>query len=68
MRTFLGLVLGALLTVTGAYAYDSYTLRDDPAARPMVNWDVVRANWSGVEAGLRDMGNRVHDQWVKLSG
>ncbi|MDQ2080720.1 hypothetical protein RA307_11060 [Xanthobacteraceae bacterium Astr-EGSB] len=68
MRMFLGLVLGALLTVTGAYAYDNYAPRNDPAARPMVNWDVVRSHWNGVEASLRDMGNRVHDEWAKRAG
>jgi len=68
MRTLLGMVLGALLTVAGAYAYDGYTLRNDVGARPMVNWDVVRTNWDGVEASLREMGNRVHDEWAKRSG
>ena len=34
----------------------------------MVNWDVVNQNWRGLRASLRDMGNRVHDEWVKRSG
>jgi hypothetical protein len=68
MRMFLGLVLGVLLTVTGAYAYDSYVPRNDPAARPMVNWDVVRSNWNSVEASLRGMGNRVQEEWAKRAG
>jgi hypothetical protein len=68
MRAFLGMILGALLTVAGTYAVDGYHARNDAAARPMVNWDVVRDNWNGVQASLRDMGNRVHDEWVKRSG
>lgn len=68
MRAFLGMILGALLTVAGAYAVDGYQLRNDVTAKPMVNWDVVRTNWDGVQASLRDMGNRVHDEWVKRSG
>jgi hypothetical protein len=68
MRAFLGMILGALLTVAGAYAIDGYHARNDAAAKPMVNWDVVSANWNGVQAGLRDMANRVHDEWVKRSG
>lgn len=65
MRVFLGMVLGALLTVVGAYAIDHAST--DAAAKPMVNWSVVRDNWNGVQASLRDMGNRVHDEWVKRS-
>jgi hypothetical protein len=39
MRFLLGLILGSLLTIGGAYIADS---REDPAAaHPMVNWDVV---------------------------
>jgi hypothetical protein len=68
MRTFLGMVLGALLTVAGAYAVDGYQLRNDVTAKPMVNWDVVRTNWDGMQANLREIGNRVHDEWVKRSG
>jgi hypothetical protein len=66
MRTLLGMILGALLTIAGAYAVDH--ARADATARPMVNWDVVRDNWNGVQASLRGMGNRVHDEWVKRSG
>lgn len=69
MRMFLGMILGALLTVLAAYGYDSYNAGSDvTAARPMVNWDVVRDNWNGVQTNLREMGNRVHDEWVKRSG
>ena len=68
MRTFLGMILGALLTVVAAYGYDEFHTRNDIAARPMVNWDVVRDNWHGVQANLRDISNRVHDEWVKRSG
>lgn len=67
MRMFLGIILGALLTVAAAYVYD--TGRQDLAgARPMVNWDVVTENWHDLRASLRHMGNRVHDEWVKRSG
>lgn len=68
MRMFLGMIAGALLTVAAAYAHDGYALRNDAGARPMVNWDVVRANWQGVETSLREIGTRVHDEWVKRSG
>jgi hypothetical protein len=68
MRGFLGMIVGALLTVAGAYAFDNFQARGNAVAKPMVNWDVVRDNWNGVQASLRDVGNRVHDEWVKRSG
>ena len=68
MRVFLGMILGALLTVAAAYTYDTASGRTEAGARPMVNWDVVNKNWRDLRASLRDMGNRVHDEWVKRSG
>ena len=46
MRLLVGLILGALLTVGGAYIYDSRHALDatNPSAsleRPLVNWDVA---------------------------
>jgi hypothetical protein len=67
MRMLIGMIVGAVLTITGAYAYDNYQARD-AATKPMVNWEVVRDNWNGVQASLRQIGNRVHDEWVKRSG
>jgi hypothetical protein len=64
MRLLLGIILGVLLTVAGAYIHD--TSRAD--ARAMVNWDVVDQNWRDLRANLRDVGNRVHDEWVKRFG
>lgn len=65
MRLILGMVLGAMLVVLGAYAHDSMrtsTVASGPdaaASRPMVNWDVVQSNWSVVK-------RRAHDGWVEL--
>jgi hypothetical protein len=47
MRTFFGMILGAALTLAGAFVYDSMnagTRADGTAERPMVNWDVVGRN------------------------
>jgi hypothetical protein len=46
MRVLLGIILGGVLTVGGAYLYDSHNTlagANAPASvqRPMVNWDVV---------------------------
>jgi hypothetical protein len=78
MRIILGMILGAILTVVGAYSYDVVTGKvaaptDVPGnvavnERPMVNWDVVGKNWQSLETNLREMATRVHEQWTKRSG
>ena len=75
MRVFLGIFLGAMITVVGAYSYDvltgkAATATEAPAndERPMVNWDVVGKNWQSLETNLREMATRVHEQWTKRSG
>lgn len=73
MRFFLGMIFGALLTIAGAYSYDVLTGRiaDSVATasddRPMVNWDVVSKNWQAIETSVREMAQRVQDQWSKRS-
>ena len=56
MRVFLGIILGVLLTVGGAYVADS-----SAGARPMVNWDVVSKNIDGLTGWARD-------SWKKVAG
>jgi hypothetical protein len=64
MRVFLGMILGAILTIFGAYLIDSYNT--DPNAstaqieRRMVNWDVVDRNWQSFKS-------RVQTEWTRLS-
>ena len=66
MRTFLGMILGALLLVVGVYAYDSMqtsTVANGEVAatnRTIVNWNVAKADWDA----LRD---RAHKDWVRIS-
>ena len=66
MRLFLGMILGALLLIAGAYYHDSMhtsTVASGPDAtqnRPMVNWDVVNQNW-------RVVSQRARDAWTTLS-
>src|SRR5258708_38186320 len=53
MRTLLGIILGALLTVGGAYIYDSHNALDavnapTTAQKPLVNWDIVSVKWQYV--------------------
>lgn len=62
MRVFLGIVLGALLTVLAAYAYDMNSGR--PA---IVNWDVAAKNWHELGADMRSMSERVQAALTKRS-
>ena len=71
---FLGVILGILLTVGSAFTYDTLsgraatstsTIAGEP--RPMVNWDVVSKNLSDLRANLVEVGNRVQNEWRKLT-
>jgi hypothetical protein len=66
MRVLLGIILGGILTVGGAYIYDSHhalAVANDQAAaqRPLVNWDVVGTTWDHLEA-------RAHAEWTRVAG
>ena len=66
MRTFIGMILGALLLVAGVYVYDSMQTSSvangqvAQANRTIVNWDVAATDWKALKA-------RAHDDWVKIS-
>ncbi len=68
MRLLFGIILGILLTIGGAYVYDSSHSALDvaeapgsPAAqRPMVNWDVVSVKW-------QHLTDSAHAEWTKLA-
>jgi hypothetical protein len=64
MRVLLGIMLGACLTIGGAYLYDSHNAlnaANAPAGvqRPMVNWDIVNNNWQHLTEKARSEWNRV---------
>lgn len=66
MRVFLGMILGAILTIAAAYSIDAVNTSSTaagPAAatnRTMVNWDVVETNW-------RQFKQSARTGWDKLS-
>ena len=64
MRTLYGMVLGALLLGLGVYVHDNMqtSANGDVAAtgRPIVNWDVAKADWDALIA-------RAHQDWVRIS-
>jgi hypothetical protein len=64
MRVLTGIILGAILTIGGAYLYDSHNaLANTNAAagvqRPMVNWDVVGNKWDHLTERARAEWNRL---------
>ncbi len=60
MRVLFGMILGALLTVLAAYAYDANRGAEAGQQSRMVNWDVVSQNWQAAK-------NRVQREWTQLS-
>ena len=66
MRTFFGMILGALLLTAGVYVYDSMqtsSVANGQVAqdtRTIVNWDVAANNWNALKT-------RAHEDWIKIS-
>ena len=58
-----GIVLGIILTIGGAYIWDStYAAQYSPSEhRTLVNWDVVGAN-------LEHLATRIQEEWTRLKG
>ena len=65
MRTFLGMVLGCLLTIGAVYIHDMRatstvaTSTTGVETRQIVNWDVAQANWN-------KMAENARHAWSKL--
>ena len=66
MRTFFGMILGALLLVAGVYVYDSMQTSSvangqvATANRTIVNWDVAATDWAALKT-------RAQNDWVRIS-
>ena len=66
MRTFFGMILGAVLLALCVYAYDSYrtsSVANGEVAqnnRTIVNWDVVANEWHALKT-------RAHEDWIRIS-
>lgn len=65
MRVLFGMIVGAALTIGGAYMHDSVyaSVSTEPPAvtadRPMVNWDVASAFARRTSAAAREQWNRL---------
>ena len=74
MPVLFGMILGALMTIGAAFAYDSSTnrapngLTASSANAPLVNWDVVRDDWNGIKADLYGVAADVERGWKRLAG
>ena len=66
MRTFFGMILGALLLVFGVYGhvfFQTSTVASGQVAqsnRTIVNWDVAAESWKVLKT-------RAHEEWVKIA-
>ena len=61
MRLILGMILGAALTIGGAYVSDTTSKSAGADQRPMVNWDVVARN-------VDSLTTMIKQGWAKLTG
>ena len=72
MRVLLGIILGVILTIGGAYLYDSHNaLQAGNAAatpRPMVNWDVVDLKWQHALDRAQHLTTRAKDELTRIAG
>ena len=61
MRTFIGMILGCLLTIGVVYVHDSTVAGGATAStsRAIVNWDVAKSEWIEVKENVRTT-------WLKL--
>ena len=66
MRTFVGMILGALLLVCGVYVYDSMNTSSVASGgvaqsnRTIVNWDVAATD-------LQALKTRAHQEWTRIA-
>ncbi len=71
----LGIILGVVLTIAGAFLYDSTTGRVanglPPSAAngqpPVVNWSVVDEHWRGMRTDMQKFGNDVETGWKRIT-
>jgi hypothetical protein len=76
VRTFFGFILGVILTIAGAYAYDSSTGRAangllSTAAggqAPLVNWNVVSTNWNEFQLSVRTSADNLEKSLKRHTG
>jgi hypothetical protein len=76
MPVLLGFILGVLVTIAGAYEYDSTTGRapNGLAASaaggqaPMVNWRVVSDDWQNLQTAVRQKADNLEQTLKRHTG
>lgn len=76
MPLIVGVILGVILTIAVALAYDTSTGRapnglttsSAGGRAPLVNWDVVNADWNDAKAHLENAGGGIERGWKRITG
>lgn len=76
MPVIFGIILGAILTIAGAYVFDSaggrITNGLPPTAAgghpPLVNWDVVSDDWNSLQDSVRDTAQNLERSLKRHTG
>ncbi len=76
MPILLGFILGVILTIAGAYEFDSSTGRAanglTPTATgtqaPLVNWGVVGNEWNDLQTNLRSKARGLESSFKQHTG
>jgi hypothetical protein len=76
VRVLLGIILGVILTIAGAYFYDSSTGRESNGLTttaaggqaPLVNWDVVSSEWNIFTTNVRESADNLERSIKHHSG
>lgn len=73
MPVLFGFILGVVVTIAGAYAYDSSTgragngLSAAATQAPMVNWDIVSNDWQDFKANMRNTTEDIEQKFKQRS-
>ncbi len=67
----IGIILGVILTILGAYIHDSVssgpTVTGQTAVeKPLVNWDVAGQKWTSVKQSVQATWNNLQNSTSKL--
>lgn len=76
MQTLIGFIVGVVVTIFGAYLYDSATGRAAnglpptaaAGAAPLVNWNVVGHHWDNFELKLRAAADNIEQSFRRHTG
>ncbi|HMG77063.1 MAG TPA: hypothetical protein VK591_00160 [Xanthobacteraceae bacterium] len=73
MPTLFGFILGVIVTIAGAYLYDSSTGRavngmSATATAPMVNWNVVTDDWHAFTTSVQNTTSDLQSRLKRHTG